>query len=282
MNASGIGGVSASLLRRFYEGGAGAIVTKSCTYFPREGHDNPVYVKLRAGCINSMGLPNPGYKEVARELKELRTIGAPIVTSIAPSTSLEADEMVSELDEVSDIFELNLSCPHSSKLGAEVGSDLELTEAIVRSIRRKTNKPLFPKLQPVRNAITDFVEKLDGLVEGYVIANTARAMAIDVWASAPVLSNGFGGLSGAGLHPIVVALVYDLYEITRKPIVGVGGVISWEDAVELMLAGASAVQIGSALGEMRMDIFREFAEQLAHYLHRQGMKVSEVVGLAHR
>jgi len=107
-------------------------------------------------------------------------------------------------------------------------------------------------------------------------------MAIDVWACSPILSNKYGGLSGPALHPIVVALVYEAFEKTKRPIVGAGGVATWEDAVELMLAGATAIQIGSVLGEKGANFFKELCESLSLYLERKGLNLSEVVGLAHR
>lgn len=281
MNASGTGGVSASMLKKYYLAGAGAVVTKSCTYLPREGHENPVIVKLRQGFINSLGLPNPGYKELAEELAELRGIDVPIIASIAPAQPSEAIQMSTYLNEFCDIFEVNLSCPHAEKLGLDISSDPELALLITRALKSAVNKPIFAKLPPIRETALELTRKLEDNVDGFVIANTARAMAIDVWACAPVLSNKYGGLSGPALHPIVVALIYEIYEITKKPIIGTGGVVTWEDAVEFFLAGARAIQIGTTLGEVGPTIFNKLNEGLASYLEKKKCSLEEIIGLAH-
>jgi dihydroorotate dehydrogenase (NAD+) catalytic subunit len=280
MNASGVLGNSASLLRRVATAGAGAVVTKSVTIEPKEGYDNPTYVKLRCGAINAMGLPNPGYEEMAEELSALRDLDVPIIASIAPADGREAEVMSKAMGNVAQAIELNLSCPHASKLGYEVGSDLTLAKRILERAKAGTSKPIFAKLPPVRDHCLSLAKELSS-ADGFVVANTMRAMAIDVSARKPVLSAKFGGLSGYPLHPVVVGLLFELYEVTDKPLVGVGGVESWDDAVELMLAGARAVQIGSALGG-DLQLFHSIKTGMLEYVENNGLTVSELVGLAHR
>jgi len=279
MNASGVLGNTASLLRRVANSGAGAVVSKSATLEPRAGHDNPTYVKLNCGVINSMGLPNPGYEAMADELRTLSDLQVPVIASMAPSTEREAKMMSEKLGEVADAIEVNLSCPHVKNLGHDVSSDPDLVKRIVRVVKKGCGKPAFVKLPPVRADCLSFVKELVH-ADGFVVSNTIRAMAIDVSAKRPVLSNKFGGMSGPPLHPVVVGLVYELYEKTGKPLIGAGGVADWEGAVELMLAGATAVQIGTALSE-DLGVIGRIAAGMNVYLDSLGLSAKELVGLAH-
>jgi len=280
MNASGVLGNSASLLRRVASAGAGAVVSKSMTIEPRQGHDNPTYVKLRCGALNAMGLPNPGYENMVRELERLGDLHIPIIASIAPADEREAETMSRAVGVVAQAVELNLSCPHATKLGYEVGADLALAKRILERAKASISKPVFVKLPAVRDNCLSLAQEL-GSADGFVVANTIRAMAIDVSARKPVLSAKFGGLSGYPLHSIVVGLLYELHEVTEKPLVGTGGVESWDDAVELMLAGAKAVQVGSALaGDLRL--FQRIRTGMVDYLKKCDLTASELVGLAHR
>lgn len=278
MNASGVMSNAVSLLRKVAAAGAGAVVSKSATVEPREGHENPTYVKLDYGVINSMGLPNPGYELIAEELVELTGLGVPVIASIAPADDVQARLMAKRMSSVASAIEINLSCPHASGLGQEVASDPEMVRRISRETRAASPKPVFVKLPPIRSDCISMVKELD-FVDGFVVSNAMRAMAIDVSAKKPVLSNKFGGLSGHALHPVVVGLLYELYEITKKPLVGAGGVSGWDDAVELILAGATAVQVGAASGDLQ--VFSRIKQGMSQYLDEQGISIDELVGQAH-
>ncbi len=278
MNASGVMSNAVSLLRKVAAAGAGAVVSKSATVEPREGHENPTYVKLDYGVINSMGLPNPGYELIAEELVELTGLGVPVIASIAPADEVQARLMAKRMSSVASAIEINLSCPHASGLGQEVASDPEMVRRISRETRAASPKPVFVKLPPIRSDCISMVKELD-FVDGFVVSNAMRAMAIDVSAKKPVLSNKFGGLSGHALHPVVVGLLYELYEITKKPLVGAGGVSGWDDAVELILAGATAVQVGAASGDLQ--VFSRIKQGMSQYLDEQGISIDELVGQAH-
>jgi len=280
MNASGVFGTTASLLRRVASAGAGAVISKSATYEPREGYENPTYVELKCGAINSMGLPNPGYMEMAEELDSLVDLGVPVIASIAPEDENQASAMARRMAKVAHALELNLSCPHAEMLGYDLSSDLDLAKRVVREAKASCLRPVFVKLPPIRADCLSLVKEL-GSADGFVVSNTVRAMAIDISARRPVLSNKFGGLSGAPIHPVVVGLTYELYEMTDKPIMGAGGVTDWADAVELMLAGATAVQIGSALSE-GLQLFDSIKKGMTDYLDELGIPAKQLVGLAHK
>lgn len=281
MNASGVLDQTVSLLKRLQEAGAGAVVTKSITYEERKGYDNPTFIKIKYGYLNAMGLPNPGFREFLKELSlHKEEFEVPIITSIAPSEPKQAKEMASALKKVTDAIEINLSCPHTERFGLEVFDDAKLTEDIVKSVKDSFEGPVFCKLPPYRNEVLKLINSLESC-DAFVVSNTIRAMAIDIRAKKPVLSNKFGGLSGGALHPVSLALVFELYEKTKKPIIGVGGVESWEDAVEFFLAGASAVQIGSSLEKKGMAIFKELEEGLEEYLKEEKIRFEDLIGLAH-
>jgi|YelNatPaOPRAMG01_1025707.scaffolds.fasta_scaffold68413_2 dihydroorotate dehydrogenase (NAD+) catalytic subunit len=285
--ASGVLGSSGSLIKNVSENpSVGAVVTKTVTYKPRNGYENPTVVDLGYGFLNAMGLPNPGYLDYKVELASIkRDLEVPLIVSIGPSNGEEAGKMVEALNSVADGFEVNVSCPHAKNLGLEVGSDVQTVRKIVKAVRESTGKPVLVKISP---NVTDFVDvarsAVDAGADAITAINTVRGMAIDVNAMKPVLSNLYGGLSGKAIHPVAVRIVYELYEKLEVPIVGCGGVYDWKDAVELMLAGATAVQIGSAIAyrKMSLNVFNEIEKGIIEYLTTKGFSsIRELVGLAH-
>ncbi|RLF04540.1 MAG: dihydroorotate dehydrogenase [Thermoprotei archaeon] len=279
--ASGVLGVSVGLMKRAEDSGAAAVTTKTVTLEAREGHPNPVIVELRYGLLNSMGLPNPGAVEMGRvveKAKELLRI--PVIASIGASSPDEAVR-IAELLSKADALELNASCPHVKRLGIDLMADSKLLADIVAALKA-LGRPLFVKLSAHGDVVRVASRVLGAGADGLVAINTLKGMAIDVWARKPVLGGIYGGLSGPAIHPVAVRVVYELYEeFPGIPIVGVGGVESWEDAVELMLAGASAVGIASAL-RRGFEVISRVLEGLKEYLRCEGFKsVRELVGLAH-
>lgn len=288
MVASGVLGSSGSLIKTVSENhGIGAVVTKTVTYNPRTGYENPTAIDLGFGFLNAMGLPNPGYLDYRVELETIKGgLEIPLIVSIGPSNEDEARKMVEALNDVSDGFEVNLSCPHVENLGLEIGSNPINARSIVKAVCSSTEKTVLAKISP---NVTDFVDLARNAVEAGADAitaiNTVRGMAIDVNAMKPVLSNIYGGLSGKAIHPVAVRVVYELYEKLKVPIVGCGGVYDWRDAVELILAGASAIQIGSAIAYSKKDLnlFNEIVEGISRYLTANGFRsIKKLVGLAHK
>ncbi|MFB5611632.1 MAG: tRNA-dihydrouridine synthase, partial [Nitrosopumilaceae archaeon] len=179
-------------------------------------------------------------------------------------------------------FELNLSCPHVAKVGLEVGDDTELVAKIVKTVKDTTKVPVFAK---VGLGTTDYLETVSAAVEagadGITAINTLRAMAIDVETERPILSNKIGGLSGTPIKPVAVRCVYEISSKFNIPIIGCGGVSTWEDAVEFILAGASAVQIGSAVGDNWIQVFDEINKGISQYMEKKGFsKIEEMIGRA--
>ncbi|MEM3463640.1 MAG: dihydroorotate dehydrogenase [Candidatus Bathyarchaeia archaeon] len=284
--ASGILGYSAETLKGIVEGGAGAVVTKSVGLKPRSGYANPTVVQVTYGLINAMGLPNPGIDEFTQDIREAKAVlKVPLIVSVYGFTAEEYAVVAEKAVKAgADAIELNVSCPHVRETGAEIGQNPGVLAEVVRKVKSAVNKPVIAKLSP---NVTDIAEIAEAAVKAGADAitaiNTVKAMAIDAETAKPMLGNKRGGLSGPAIKPIAVRCVYDIYERVKVPIIGCGGITSWRDAVEFILAGASAVQIGTAIALKGPKIFKSIASGINAYLKRKSLQsVKEIVGLAHR
>jgi dihydroorotate dehydrogenase (NAD+) catalytic subunit len=284
MLAAGILGMSGLTLKLVAESGAGAVVTKSLGLEPRSGYSNPTVVQVKCGLVNAMGLPNPGIEHFAQELQEAKA-EVPIIASIyafAPQDfALTAQKAV---DIGADALELNVSCPHTEKTGAEIGQDPKLVEEVVRAVRGGVQKPIFVKLTPnVANIARVAKAAEEACADAITAINTVKAMVIDIETGQPILGNKVGGLSGSAIKPLAIRSVYEIYRAVKIPVIGCGGVETWQDAVEFMQAGASAVQIGTAIATKGIGIFNQVTEGIKAFLEKKGFgSVREIVGLSHR
>ncbi len=282
--ASGVMGETGDSLLGVIEAGAGAVVTKSIGLEPRKGYVNPTLVELDEGYINAMGLPNPGIDAFQDEMKLACGAKVPIIGSVFAATAEDFALLAKKMQDYgAEAVELNLSCPHAKGLGMEIGVDPNAVEAIVREAKRAITVPLFAKLTPNTNRLLEVAEAaVKGGADGIVAINTLRAMAIDVETRRPILSNKGGGLSGPAIKPVGVRCIYDLHEAVGVPLIGVGGVETWQDALEYILAGASAVQVGSAIGRKGLGVFAEINEGLSDYMDSHRIKrLKGLVGAAH-
>jgi dihydroorotate dehydrogenase (NAD+) catalytic subunit len=284
MLASGILGETAELLLRVADSGAGAVVTKSIGLEPREGHANPTVVEMEHGLLNAVGLANPGI-EIFKEEMEVATKGdVPVIGSIFGKDADEFTKLAVKMEEFgADAVELNLSCPHAEGLGFEIGADPKNVEDITKSVKGSTNIRVFPKLTP---NVKDIVELADaaakGGADGVVAINTVRAMAISPEAGMPVLANKIGGLSGTAIRPIGVRCVYEIWKEVQIPVIGVGGISTGMDALEYLMAGASAVQIGSGVWIGGPEVFASVCKEIEDFLERNGhSSLNDVLGAAH-
>jgi dihydroorotate dehydrogenase (NAD+) catalytic subunit len=284
--ASGILGYSAESLKRIVEGGAGAVVTKSIGAEPRMGYANPTVVQAKSGLINAMGLPNPGIDEFAEEIGYAKTLlKVPLIVSVFGYSADEYAMVAKKAVEAgADAVELNVSCPHVKQTGSEIGQNPKLLTEVVGKVKASLQKPVIVKLSP---NVTDIVEMAKVAVKAGADAltaiNTVKAMAIDVETALPLLSNIRGGLSGPAIKPIALRCVYDVYEETEVPVIGCGGITDWRDAVEFFLAGACAVQIGTAVALENPGVFNEVNRGLESYLKKKEYRsVRELVGKSHR
>jgi dihydroorotate dehydrogenase (NAD+) catalytic subunit len=284
--ASGILGYSAESLQRVVEGGAGAVVTKSVGVTPRTGYANPSVVQAKCGLINAIGLPNPGIDEYVNEILYAKTVlQVPLIVSVfgysADEYALVAQKAV---EAGADAVELNVSCPHVKQTGSEIGQNPKILAEVVKKVKATVQKPVIVKLSP---NVTDIVETAKVAVKAgadvLTAINTLKAMAIDAETALPVLSNIRGGLSGPAIKPIALRCVYDIHEKVETPIIGCGGIMDWRDAVEFFLAGASAVQIGTAVALENPSIFKAINHGIEAYLKKKEYgSVKEIVGLSHR
>lgn len=284
MNAAGVLGMSAPLLERIYEGDAGAVVTKSVGPRPREGHPNPTVVSVEGGMLNAMGLPNPGAEYFARQIGRLKEAGVPVVASFFGASVEEFVEVARTLARArADALELNCSCPNVEEEIGMLGADPANVERITEAVKRAVDPPVFVKLTPNVTDIGEIARAAErGGADAITAVNTLKAMAIDIDMRRPVLANTTGGLSGPALKPVALRCVWEIAENVDLPIIGCGGVSDWRDAIEFLLCGASAVEIGTAVMTRGFGVFRDVAEGIRGYLEENGFKeVGEIVGLAH-
>jgi dihydroorotate dehydrogenase (NAD+) catalytic subunit len=286
MLASGILGYATETLERIVEGGAGAVVTKSVGLKPRNGYANPTIVQTSCGLINAMGLPNPGIDEFVKEIREAKTaLDVPLIVSVYGFSAEEYAIVARKaVDSGANAVELNVSCPHVRETGSEVGQNPKILAEVVGKVKAAVDKPVFVKLSPNVTSIVEIAEAaVKASADAITAINTVKAMAIDTETTMPILSNKIGGLSGPAMKPIAVRCVYEIYEHVKVPIIGCGGITNWRDAVEFLLAGASAVQIGTAVAQKGPNVFKAVTRGMNVYLKRKGFEsVEEIVGLSHR
>ena len=282
--ASGVHGSSLARVLRALEVGAGGAVTKSIGLAPRAGYPEPTLVEVESGMVNAAGLPNPGAERFSDELARVRGKKLAIVVSVFGGDEKEFAQVVRTIDG-NDVaaYELNLSCPHVSGVGTEVGHRPELVSEVTRSVKMSTKKPVFAKLSPNPERLVEVARAaVDAGVDGLTAVNTVRALPIDVESGKPALSNRYGGLSGGAMRPVALRCVYELREEFELPIMGCGGVATWQDAVQFFLAGADAVQVGTATIR-RFDVFNDINLGILSYMERKGVRrLADLVGLAHR
>lgn len=283
MVASGIMDETGPSMIRMLRSGAGAVVTKSIGSQPNPGHVNPTFTELKGGYINAMGLPNPGIELFGEEMRMAAKSGN-IVGSIYGSSAEEFASLAAKMEEYGAVaVELNLSCPHAKGYGMELGTDPDVVRSIVSSVRSSVSIPVWTKLTPNTHMIKDLaVAVQDAGGDAVVAINTVKAMVISPQFGKPILSNKFGGLSGPAIRSIGVRAVFDIKTAVDIPIIGVGGISDWKDAAQYLMAGASAFQIGSAVGTKGIGVFENVNKDLERFMKDYGYSsISDMVGVAH-
>ena len=229
----------------------GAVVTKGVAPTPWEGNAPPRICETPGGMLNAIGLQNSGMEQFAAEaLPFLREYATPIIVNVAGRSIEEYVAVVERLDgeRVVSGFELNISCPNVKEGGIAFGVDAGMAATVTRAVRAATAKPLIVKLSPNVTDIASIAQAVEGEgADAVSLINTLLGMAIDIRRRAPILANVFGGFSGPAVKPVALRMVWQVYRAVSVPIIGMGGIVTAEDALEFIMAGASAVAIGTAL-----------------------------------
>src|SRR5580765_983174 len=260
----------------------GAIVTKGLFLKAREGHPPPRIVETPAGMLNAIGLQGIGARLfIDEKLPELRARRATVIVNVCGTTIdeyAEVSRMLSDADGVAAI-ELNISCPNIKEGGIQFGCSLDGTFAVVSAVRKVTRLPVIPKLTPNVTDVASFARAAeDAGADAVSLVNTFLAMVIDVESRRPKISNIVGGLSGPAIRPIAVRMVYECRQTVKIPIIGMGGIADARDVLEFMIAGAAAVQVGTA-NYVDPFIWPKLLDGLSEYLRRHNLaRIADLVG----
>jgi dihydroorotate dehydrogenase (NAD+) catalytic subunit len=260
----------------------GAIVSKGLFLKEREGHPAPRIVETPAGMLNAIGLQGIGARRfIDEKMPELRARRATVIVNVCGTTIdeyVEVSRMLSDADGIAAI-ELNISCPNIKEGGIQFGCDLTNTFGVVSAVRKVTRLPVIPKLTPNVTDVASFAKAAeDAGADAVSLVNTFLAMVIDVETRTPKISNGVGGLSGPAIRPIAVRMVHECRQTVKIPVIGMGGIADARDALEFIIAGASAVQIGTA-NFVDPFIWPKLLEGVVDYGQRHGLaRIGDLVG----
>jgi len=282
MTASGTFGYGEEFSRYMDLESIGAIITKGLSLPPKAGNPMPRIVETPGGMLNAIGLQNVGIDAFIKEkVPFLRRVNTPVIVNFFGTTLEEYAELAGRLDTVPEVagIEVNISCPNVKQGGIVFGTDPKAAYAVVKAVRDATIKPVIVKLSP---NVTDIVEMATACAEADADAlsliNTITGMAVDPRTRRPALANLTGGLSGPAIKPIALRMVWQVARAVNLPVIGIGGIVSATDAVEFLLAGATAVQVGTA-NFMTPDASQTIAQGLENYLRENEIAdVKELIG----
>jgi dihydroorotate dehydrogenase (NAD+) catalytic subunit len=283
--ASGVLGTEAELMARVARCGAGAVTAKSCSLEPRAGHRNPTVLAWEHGLINAVGLANPGVEAEVEELARTKGLLEPLGAAQSPRPGLIASIFADTVEHFArvagqvasagpDLIEVNISCPNvhdefGTPFAADAAAAAEVTAAVKETVAGRM--PVLIKLSPNVADIAAIARAVEAAgADGITAINTLTGMVIDVDARRPILANRTGGLSGPAIRPLAVRCVYDIYRAVSIPIVGTGGVSSGRDAVEMIMAGATAVGVGSAVYGEGPEVFGRIRDEMAALMAKLG------------
>lgn len=262
----------------------GGVIVKGTTLEPRSGNPFPRIAETPAGMLNAIGLENPGIDVFLKEyLPYLRDKGVTVIANIAGNTVEDYARIAAKIEASEGVaaIELNISCPNVKKGGLQFGTNPDTVKEVVEAVKKETSLPVIPKLSPNVTDIVEIAKAAEaGGADALSMINTLLGMAIDIKKKKPVLANIFGGLSGPAIKPVALRMIYQVYREVKLPILGGGGIMNYKDAVEFMLAGASAVSIGTG-NFVNPRLALEIVEGIKNYLREENIKsVRELTGLA--
>lgn len=286
--ASGIMGTDKASLKKVASSGAGAVTMKSITRDPRPGHQNPTMVEVEGGFLNAVGYSNMGLENAKVEFAGVSSVGVPVIASAVAEDAQGFADLARELSAMEfAAIEAVLSCPHTPGLGLLAGHGTpEATFEITKLIKSASKLPVIVKLSPNSLNLGEIAKSaVKAGADAINMGNSlGPGMVIETSSGKPVLDYKFGGMSGPAIKPVAVRCVYDVYEATRAgiPIIGTGGVVNGHDAVEMMMAGATAVGVGTAVYYRGLKAFEHISAEIGEHMLQKGIrKVEELVGVAH-
>jgi dihydroorotate dehydrogenase (NAD+) catalytic subunit len=282
VTASGTSGYGQELGQLYDLKGLGAFTAKSITLEKRAGNPNPRIAECASGMLNSIGIQSQGVRHfIEHQLPFLKKCETPVIVSISGNYVEDYPKLAAILDREEGIsaIELNISCPNLEMGGCSLGSDPEVAGRIVRLVKASTQLPVIAKLTPNVNDITLIARSVEkNGADALTLINTLTGMAIDIQTQRPKLGNVVGGLSGPAIKPVAIRMVWEVYKSVRIPIIGMGGVMTWEDAIEFILAGATAVGVGTALLRNPWVVF-EIIGGIEKYMEARGItRLDEIRG----
>lgn len=260
----------------------GAIITKGLSIKPKAGNPTPRIQETTGGMLNAIGLQNVGIDAfIEKKVPFLRTVDTPAIVNFFGNTLEEYAELAGRLDTIPEVagVEINISCPNVKHGGIVFGTDPKAAYSVVKAVREATMKPVIAKLSP---NVTDIVEMawacVDAEADALSLINTLTGMAVDLKTRRPVLANVTGGLSGPAVKPVALRMVWQVANAVKVPVIGIGGIMTGTDALEFMLAGASAVQVGTA-NFLDPAASERIASEMEQYLVENGISdVKELIG----
>lgn len=285
--ASGIMGVSASSLKFTQENGAGAVTLKSIGHIERTGHHNPTVLAWEEGIHNAVGLSNPGIDDAVSMITEMQKIlTIPIIGSMF-ADKVDNFKKVAEKMAGAGVagIEVNLSCPNTEDdFGRMFALDAGMTATLIKAVKSVTGTiPVFAKLSAESPDITEVAKAAEAAgADGITAINTLSGMIIDIKQRRPILTNKVGGISGPAIRPMGVRSVFNLYKTVKIPIIGTGGINTGEDAIQYIMAGATAVGIGSGVYYRGIDVFKKVTDEIIKYMEEEGYNsLDEIRGIVH-
>ncbi len=284
--ASGILGVTGASMARVVKNGAGGITMKSVRTEPSEGYPGPVMLGEENYFLNAVGLPGPGAERAIPELEKFRELSDGImIGSIFGTTHEEFGEAARILCETSiDLLEVDISCPHASNLYEKpFAHDIDSIQKITKLVKENSNVPILLKLSPNTWQIGEYAKAAEAAgADGITAVNTVTGLEMNIQARRPVLANKSGGMSGPALKPIALKAVYEIYDAVKIPIIGTGGITSGKDAIEMLMAGASLLGVGSAFYYRGEKVMKLIAAEMEEIMQQEGFTtLEEIIGVGH-
>lgn len=258
----------------------GGIGVKAITLKPKAGNESPRIAEVTAGILNSVGLQNPGVEHfMTYDLPNLRRYDTKIIANISGHSIEENEEIATILDDKVDLIELNVSCPNVKNGGMAFGTDPDIVTEITKRVKAKCKVPLIVKLSPNVTNIVEIAKAAENAgADGLSLINTLLGMKIDVKSRRPILANNAGGFSGPAVKPVAIRMVWQVKKAVNIPIIGMGGIMTGEDAAEFMIAGATAVAVGTA-SLINPDAAKTIKDELVGFMANNNIEdINELIG----